>query len=553
MQRRLPLTASMAAVGRAPREAADGQPRALATTVLAALAAAGALVLFAPIDARSFERWQLPKELCVEACALALLFVAPRRARLDGLDLALLASAAIGVLSAVLAVEPWIGMRHAGLTLAAVALALAVRGLGPDARDTAREGVLAALVLVALLALAETFGLVVGLSGHGRAPGATLGQRNVVAHVLALGVPCAWRAGTRELASRRERVLGAMVLLVSVAAILATRSRAGWIALAAGVITMGALEVRRSPNRTVATVMTVISAGALTVLARPALPWSRPHPYRETLAHLLDARSGSGHGRLVQIAASLDWLRVDPWLGAGPGNWRVVYPALSPAGDPTVMPDAIDPVGRLLTCDVVAALVERGVLGAIAGIAVLVAALHAMTRDAPGEAQSADRATASAPFAERPGADPSLRSASLGCVAAALPLVLLDTVLEVAAPLAVMVVLATPAAREGEGWAAPRATRGAVTGVFAVLLAGAVGHRSVELTAAWIADDRASVEALERAVALDPGGYEARMRLAIALRSRGCDAARPVLQDARVLRPYDPMPGALLARCAARE
>lgn len=537
MQRRLPLSASIAVQERAPR-VAEAPPRVLATTALAALAAAGTLVLFAPIDARSFERWALPKELWLEACALVLVFVAPRRARLDALDGALVASAAVAVLSAILAVEPWIGMRHAGLTLAAVALALAVRGLGPDARDTAREGALAALGLVALLALAETFGLVVGLSGHGRAPGATLGQRNVVAHVLAIGVPFAWRASTREAAARRERVLGAMVLLASVAAILATRSRAGWIALAVGMIAMGVLEGWRRRARTAGALMAVLSVGTLTVLARPALPWSRPHPYRETLAHLFDASAGSGHGRLVQIAASLDWLRVDPWLGAGPGNWRVVYPALSPAGDPTVMPDAIDPVGRLLTCDVVATLVERGLLGAITGLAVLVAALVAMTRGA------------SRAYSEPSASDDhrSLRSASLACAMAAAPLLLFDTVLEVAAPLAVMVVLATPPA-QADGWHAPEATRRTVSALVALLVAGAVAHRSVELTAAWIADERASVEALARAVALDPGAYEARIRLARALGARGCDAARPVIEEARSLRPWDPMPRALAEQC----
>jgi len=496
---------------------------------LAALAATCALLVWAPIATFSLDRWQLPKELAVEGCALVAVLATGRTTRLRVLDLALLTAAALTLASVALAVVPWVAARTGGLTIAAVALALRLRDDDPEARDGARLAALAAVGIVATLALAQTAGLFGALSDPGRAPGATLGQRNIVAHVLAIAAPFAWRAAVSG-RSALARALGLLVLVVSCAAIVATRSRAGWLALGIGVLAMLASAMRGDSRRTHGLVaLAVLAAIVVAVSSRPALLWTSAHPYRETAAHLLDTESGSGLGRVIQARASLALVTMAPMFGVGPGNWRVVYPSVSPPGDPTFDAEAIDPVNRLMTCDVVATLVERGILGTLMGLALL-GLWIAQVRADP---------------------DRDLRAASYACAAASVPLLCFDTVLQTAPTLAMFVVLLTPRA-SGDALRVPKQSGAIGTVLLATLSTLVVAHRSIELTARAIGAERvAGREELARAAAIDPGDFDARMQLARAWRGLGdCTHAISLLEEAVALRPFDPAPRADLAGCA---
>ncbi|UJR82519.1 O-antigen ligase family protein [Sandaracinus amylolyticus] len=480
---------------------------------VAATAAITAMFVFAPLADLSLDRYQLPKELALIAASALAIGGLARRVRWDVLDLATGLAALVSIASAATATNGWIGARLAALTVAAVALATALREEDEDARDRARGWVIAAAGVLAAITLAEAYGVIVGMSSYGRAPGATLGQRNTVAHVLAIVVPFAWRASI--VAKHARSRLGAMaVVALASAAIVVTRSRAGWLALGTGVIALvvwAALD-RGRRARHLGGVVAMASGIAAVVLTRPALAWRTAHPYRDTFERLLDASGGSGHGRLVQIDASRALIAEHPWLGVGPGNWAVEYPSVSPPGDPTFYADAWEHTGRLLTSDVAALAIERGVIGAITGLVCLVALVIVISRLE----------------------DRSLRAASLACLAALVPLVLFDSVLQIAAPLAaIAVLLVPPIDREVRVWSAPRW----LGIVIATGLMLAATHRAIEIQALALRA-HGTPGALAAAARFDPGDYTSRARLAeTLLAERDCAHAIPVLDEMIALRP----------------
>lgn len=303
---------------------------------LAPALAALALLVMGPVRP-SFEVTHLPKELVIAALAAVLVWRFSAARRFDALDAALLAFGAVTALSAALALSPALAWRPALLTLATLAIAVAVR----DVEDRALwlEWLGGAVVVLALLGLVEGVGLA-RWSLAGRAPSSLLGQRNTLAHVLVLGavVLC-------ELAERRK-VWWLGVALVA-AVVVMTRSRAAW--LAAPPVLLVLLASRR-PWPVLA-----VAAGAGVALLLPALPWRAATPYADSFSRLFDSGHGSGAGRLEQWSGALAAVPAHPLLGVGPGNGLLTL-----AREPN----------RFLNSDAVALVVERGALGALLGLAV---------------------------------------------------------------------------------------------------------------------------------------------------------------------------------------
>jgi hypothetical protein len=77
---------------------------------------------------------------------------------------------------------------------------------------------------------------------------------------------------------------------------------------------------------------------------------------------VVNYRGGSGQGRLKQWRNSARLVARSPVLGVGPGNWSVRYPAVAPAGDPSLARDGTT-ANPWPSSDWVAFASERGLLG----------------------------------------------------------------------------------------------------------------------------------------------------------------------------------------------
>jgi O-antigen ligase len=469
-------------------------------------AAAAALLACWPVSDVTFDGYHLPKELLLALCAAV---AAPLA--LGGRDavsrVAWAFAVATGV-GAAFAFNGWLAARAAALTVIGVVLFEAVRALDDDGRERVLEVLAWSALALAAVAFIESQGLLPGLSRSGRAPGATVGQRNAVAHALVLAAPA-----VLHVARRRWLVAAGAVLLPAV--IILTRCRGAWLGLVA------ALAVWLWRTRSFRLALFSLAGVAAAALLPTQLAWSAAHPLQSTLARLVDGSQGSGLGRLEQWHASLALVPAHPVLGAGPGNWMVAYPLVSPPGDPTFRADTVFSTGRLLTSDWVELLVERGMLGLLAAAALLVEVLRAMRGSKAVQAPAAE-----------------------ATLAGLLVIGQFDSVLQVPAGLAV--------AALAIGAGLPRTP--APTGRLPVLaLRGALGAAalySATLLLAFGERRHGDFASLERAVRWAPGDVVARQTLAEAYALEGrCDDAGPHLAALREQLPFQPAVKALAESC----
>jgi O-antigen ligase len=299
-----------------------------------------------------FVRFDVPKELVLHGLVLALALVAIVRRdvgfdRVDrGAGLFLLAL----VPGALFVTAPSLALRQGALTVSLVALFIHAR------RDPelAAKMALSVAVVLALSGLAEATGLV-SLSAEGFAPGGLTGQRNHLAHAVALGLALAFGRATprtREYAF----VFGASVVLA--AALVVTRSRAGWVAAGAAFV----VALVTAPRRAVASLLGAMGGVALGVATPLAIHWWDPHPYRETAARLFEYRSGSGAVRIDEARATLRMFRDHFVFGVGPGQWASECPAYAPPRL-SALAASTGELPRLAHADGLARLAEGGLLG----------------------------------------------------------------------------------------------------------------------------------------------------------------------------------------------
>jgi O-antigen ligase len=472
---------------------------------LLALVVAATFFVSVPWGDETFDRFHLTKEL---ALALGAGVVVWRFRSLDPIDLALLGWCGVVVLSAALSENRWLGLRQGTIAVAAACLFIASRGLDAAGRERLQQVVLKATFVVAVLAVLEAHQWV-QLCRPGYAPGATIGQRNTLAHLLALAAPWAWQRA-RSARARSELIGWSLVVAVFAAAVMLTRCRAAYLGLPVG-LAVTTLAGRWSRGLLVAVALTVLAL--VTVgLTRPGLAWNSAHPYRDSVERLFDAEHGSGRGRWVEARASMGLIAAHPALGVGPGNWAVDYPLVTPPADPSFFPDRWEPVGRLINSDWVAAAVEQGLFGLAALGVFAVLLLRALLR---------------------------LRgpAAAFGCLAALSVVGMFDAVLQLApaAAFCACTLGASLPRDEHAGRSIPRA----VTALIAALLFASSLKLGLQLEALRrLAHPEWGLESLHRAGDLDPASLSVHGALVELCESRrDCECLR---EEAAVLLPLYP-------------
>jgi O-antigen ligase len=362
-------------------------PRVVAALLVAGLFACAVVVM--PYAALGAERFALPKELVVHAtaalaaigCLAGGISLVDRR--LVPLLLGMLAWAALSF--AITGAPAWEAARSGGLLASLVVLLACTRTIAAVCPRLLAWGIAAVVVVVAGTALLEAHGV---LARTPLPPSGTIGNRNALAHLLAISVPflvaCALSAR-----SRVEVAGFAIAIALAASVVVLTRCRAAWLALAVvAAIAIVATALARTRLSRLPRLPTLACAAALAlgvtaaVVVPNRLAWATGSPYRDTVTRLVELDRGSGRGRLVQYEATLAMAADHVWLGVGSGNWSVVYPRYAPAQDPSYQPAHLFPVNRLPSGEWLGMLAMLGLpaLALLAGFAIRYAALAARRR-----------------------------------------------------------------------------------------------------------------------------------------------------------------------------
>lgn len=221
-----------------------------------------------------------------------------------------------------------------------------------------------ALGMVVLSALLESF---TPLQLSDRPPGGTIGNRNRMAHLVVIGFPTLVYLGAR---SRSLLMLVTVLVIQAMAgtALLLSRSRGAWLALLVLTVVATTLFLLRRQGawwcrrtRRVVLGLGAFACGVLGAFVLPnSLEWNSPTPYRDSVTTLTDFRSGSGAGRVTEYRNTLAMISAHPWIGVGPGNWRIMYPHYATAGDPNIE-QWYYPVRRFPQGEWIGTAAERGV------------------------------------------------------------------------------------------------------------------------------------------------------------------------------------------------
>lgn len=525
-------------------------PRCRRLTVRSArrlLQAAAPLIVLIAIPGAVFEldRYLVPKELVLHLGAFGGALLALRHARrmpVATVDLPLAGFALLSIVSAVLATNPWLAMRATGVTLAGFALFWTTRGIARAGYSRPLLVMLAfATVLGAGTGLLQAYGLELPFASPRRAPGGSFGNRNFMAHLTAIGLPLLAFL-TIESRSRAAPILGPLGIAISAAALLLSRSRAAWLAVAAGltifliegILVSGLWRDARIRGR-IAAAFGAAGTGIMLALALPnTLEWRSDSPYLETLAGVANFREGSGRGRLIQYENSLRMTWDNPVLGVGPGNWPVAYPRYTTPGDPAY--DAGDPIptNPWPSSDWIALVSERGIPAAFLFIVAGTAMALVGWRRSRQEGRTTEGLSGLAMIAT---------IVVTGVVGA------FDAVLLLAAPgFFVWAILGSlhPVPREILALARPAVHRalGGIVALLGLLFAGYAGAQTASIA---VAGDGASTRRLRWASVLDPGSF--RLQILLAQRSRGCAQAKRHAERAHRLVPSHAEPRRILRRC----
>jgi O-antigen ligase len=293
-----------------------------------------AIVLAAsPREVFDLDRFLVPKELVLHATAFAAGWFVLRRIALTRIDWLLLGYLAASAVSVVFAQNVWIGMRAVALSASAVMLFWIARALREAGLARPLINTLAfAVVLAAATALVQAYGVELTVFPTSRAPGGTLGNRNFVGHAAAYGLPLVLLAALRA----RRFMLPSFGVAIVAAALVLTRSRAAWLACGVSlfVFFVAMMISRAMPWKRVVAVGAFAIAGIAAALLIPnALRWRSDNPYLESVQGVVNYEGGSGRGRLVQYAHSMQMAAAHPLLGVGAGNWPVRYPEYAARND----------------------------------------------------------------------------------------------------------------------------------------------------------------------------------------------------------------------------
>ena len=527
-------------------------PSTRAALLVLQIAAIAVIIAALPLPRFELDRYTIPKELVVELAALGagcLCLSSARRLSIMVVDLPLIGYLLLSGTSALLATNGWLAFRAMGLSLAGAALFWCARTLGRTGLSRPLLSVLAAaIVLGAGTGLAQAYGLIdTNLTSLSRAPGGTFGNRNFMAHLVALGLPLLFFMALQARNGFRFAIAGLGVLLAAVALVL-SRSRAGWLGAAAGVLFLaiegfwiGRLWSDTRLRRRVLELSLMAMIGLWVALLLPnRLNWRSDSPYLDSLTGVTNYKEGSGRGRLIQYGNTLRMAARQPLLGVGPGNWPVYYPRFMSSGDPSFDPDDIIPTNPWPSSDWMAVASERGfpalALICLVGIATALGAWARVRHSGAREPELADLTIVAT----------LLSLAIVGSFDAVLLLptptffgwIIIGTLTSTARP--INEVILTSVSRR---WALGAA---AMAGFLFV-------GRSAAQTSAMELYDSGKIRTMELATRIDPGSYRIHMLLAsIWLRNGRCDRARPHAESARRLFPNHPAPSRILRSCGGK-
>jgi O-antigen ligase len=508
------------------------------------------LVIVAALPYKLFEldRYFVPKELVLHATALLVAgFLLARRRSLsfelsDGLlVLFLLWSTA----SALFATNHWLAQRALGVSVSSAIVFWGARSAseGGSYRPILITAAIAA-VGAALFSLAQAYGLESEYFSTNRAPGGTFGNRNFVAHIAVIGLPSlVWCTVT----ARRPfgALLGSLGAGVLAAALVLSRSRAAWLAVAACVVLLFVpmLASRKYwsganvAGRFARLVLAAVICGMMAIVLPNRLNWSSESPYLDTARNVVDYKKGSGRGRLAQYENSLRMAAANPIFGVGPGNWPVEYVDFAPSNDRSLA-EAGMTANPWPSSDWIAFVSERGIMPTVALLGVFAVLLYGSLRK----------------WSALEGGDAVLAQLVLaGTIVATMVVSAFDVVLLLGAPsLLVWSVAGAASGIRHDGRDAKLAPRAwglaAAWLIFVTLLSAA---RSASETAAMMTVGRGGkTAAWVSGAELDPGSYRINLRVADLYYRRGqCSVARGYARRAEELFPHASAPKRILNGC----
>ena len=538
------------------RSAAATYPERVAAGVL--MLGAFVIVLAAlPYKTFDLERFYVPKELALFATAAAAAVCLLDRARqlaVGWVDVLLAAWLTLGIASAAAASNWWLATRAVGVSLAGATTFWVARALGRTRLAyRVAAGLAGACVAASATALLQAYGLVeseyISLS---RAPGGTLGNRNFVAHLAAIGLPALILV---VLESRRALgvILGSLGVGVASWMLVLSRTRAAWLglALSGGMLFVAAWRFRDlvlsgKAGRRFIFLIVCAGAGTLAALALPnQLRWrTDSNPYLESALDVVNFREGSGRGRIIQFRNSLELALDSPVLGVGPGNWSVEYPRVADDRDPSLNSEGMTS-NPWPSSDWAAFLSERG----LPAFVLLIGVFLALGADALRKLLAARTPTEAREALALAGT--LLVTAVVGAF---------DAVLLLGAPSLIAWALFGILAPPGSRWtiSISEGTRHSLLVVAATVGAILIVRSASQIVAMSVYPEGgvrargpiAYLRAVERASRADPGNYRLHMRAANGHADRGnCGRARMHAEAARYLYPRAAEPGRILRRC----
>ena len=496
-----------------------------------------AVIVALPYKLFDLDRYFVPKELVLHIVALviAAILVARRRsAPFDAADGLLALFLLWSVASALFATNYWLAQRALSISISGAIVFWGARSVGD--RGFYRPvlvAVAAAAVIAATLALAQAYGAETEYFSVNRAPGGTFGNRNFVAHIAVIGLPSlVWSTVT----ARRSigALVGSLGAAVLAAALVLSRSRAAWLAVAACVVMLfvpmlasrkywaGAMVGGRFARLVLASLI-----GALVALVLPnRLNWHSESPYLDTARNVVDYKKGSGRGRLAQYWNSTRMAAMNPVFGVGPGNWPVEYVEFAPPRDRSLAEDGMT-ANPWPSSDWVAFLSERGIVPTLSLLGVFAVLFFGSLRRwsalGNGEAVLA-------------------RLALAGTIVATMVVGAFDVVIVLAAPaLLVWSVLGAVSGIPSGGLEKNRLSRGiTLAGVAIIIFVFASAARSAAQLVAMTSVDRGGRTAgWASGAEWDPGSYRINFRLAEIYSRRGhCSLARVYARRAVDLFPH---------------
>lgn len=502
-----------------------------------------------PLKLFELDRYFVPKELILNAVALAVALILVLRRRSITIDIAdkLLALFLVWSLaSSLFATNYWLAQRALGLSVASTIIFWGARRIGGEG---GYRGILiaaaVATVIVALTSLAQAYGFQTEYFTLNRAPGGALGNRNFIAHIAAIGLPS---LAYSTVASRRSSgaLLGSLGAAVGGAALVLSRSRAAWLAVSASIVVIAIpliVSKKYWPHgkvggRLARFLLALFLGGAIATVLPNSLNWNSDSPYLDSAKGMVDYSKGSGRGRLAQYENSLRMAAANPIFGVGPGNWPVQYSKYAPSSDHSIGSDGLT-ANPWPSSDWVAFVSERGFVAAATIVAVFVVMFFGAFRR----------------WSEFGDGDVVLVKLVLaGTIVATAVVGAFDVALLLPAPAFLIwsILGATSGARRAGVEVEPGGSWWSVASAVAVIiLIISVARSATQIVAMESVGYGAHTAGWTEGAAWDPGSYRINVRAGELYANRGnCATALPYAKRALGLFPNSPAAKRLMRRCS---